>query len=318
MSGGDEETNLCFKYATTTSGDNFIHTCASKRCFLTGNTSTTTNPDAWQACCAWDQHLYLFPDSDLHAANSQQAVVITIPTVMVTMEQGQAMLDQWKATADNNDNDAPVLYGSISSRWKLNFNLSALLIWILGVTVCAMASHHSASDYRLAIARRTDRAGGRRNRRQQNRRPSGDDDEDGGSQLNAPRPIPRSALHDEQLELEPIHAIGFIIMASSSLIVLFYFEVTTRCCRGLMGVICRFPRPSPPPCLTLSPFLSHPFFSLTVRALDLRCRQGLLCLWMYQRGRSNHIGTQGRTYLSYSSSPQEIDLSSPRRGTDYS
>ena len=222
LSGRDEETNLCFKYATD--GNNFFNTCASKRCFLTGNTSTT-NPDSWQACCAWDQHLYLYPDSALHAANSEQAVVITIPTVMVTMEQGQDLLDQWEAAgADNsnsNNNNAPLLYGSISSRWKLNFNLSALLIWILGVTVCAVASYHSASDYHLAIARRTDRVG-RRNRRR--RRPSDEDEND--RQLVAPRPIPRSAIHDEQMELEPIHAIGFILMASTSLIVLFYFEVT--------------------------------------------------------------------------------------------
>jgi len=222
LTGDDFETNLCFKYAMD---DSFKH-CASKRCFLTGNVTTTTKDDSnqdatdmWEACCAWDQHLYLFGDTSM-----DKQIQITIPTVMVTMAQGQELLNQWKSHHDNdsdngNNNNIP-LYGSISSRWKLEFNLSALLIWMLGVSVCAFASYHSAGDYHLAISRRSQQRKRRRNGGRE--RISADSEE---NSRPSPLPVARSALHDEQLELEPIHAIGFIFMASSSLVVLFYFEV---------------------------------------------------------------------------------------------
>jgi hypothetical protein len=217
LSGGTDS-DLCHKYAN----DDYFRHCASKRCFLTGNTSTTTTTttttgdqmtDKWQACCAWDQHLYLYGDPEL--SQHEDSVEITIPTVMLTMQQGHDLLYQWKETTNNSNTP---LYVSISSRWKLSFNLSALLIWMLGVTVCAVASYQSATDYHQAIARRRTTDPKRGNRRGGRSDPS-------SSSPPPPLPIQRSALQEETLELEPIHAIGFIIMASSSLIVLFYFKV---------------------------------------------------------------------------------------------
>lgn len=211
LSGNDENSNnLCRQYT----GDKDYDSCASDRCYLTGNysssTSTTSSAMTYlQACCAWDQHLYLYPDTTAD-------MDISIPTVMVTMEQGATLLSFWEKA--NDTGSAGRVHVSLQSRWKLDWNLSALLIWMLGVGVCALAAYGSASDYHKALRQRTLFFRGRG-------RSQGPTTQSQSATATNNTPIPRSALQEETLELEPIHAIGFIIMASSSLIILFYFKV---------------------------------------------------------------------------------------------
>jgi hypothetical protein len=103
-----------------------------------------------------------------------------------------------------------------------------MLIWLLGVTVAAVAAYWSASDYHKGM----DMILKRMARQQQ--QASGNTVIPSGGASNSPAPaaasnnaplVTRNPMQEETLELEPIHALGFVIMASSSLFILFYFKV---------------------------------------------------------------------------------------------
>jgi hypothetical protein len=214
---GTTNANLCRLYSTTNSkkgkggkGDDhhdFDTSCPSHRCLLTGNKNTSTH----QACCAWDLHLYLYPDGN-------HPVSITIPTVFVTMQQGEDLLSNLLLLQSSADD----VLVTLSSRWQWDTNLSSGLIWMLGVAVAALAAYLSASDYHKGIQRHI-----QRQQRHDAQSATGNT-----SSRHPPRPpqqplVQRSALQEETLELEPIHALGFVVMASSSLFILFYFKVRT-------------------------------------------------------------------------------------------
>lgn len=190
---GTTNDNLCRLH----SSDQLRH-CQSNRCYLTGNATETTR----QACCAWDLHLYLYPDNQL------SNVTIQIPSLFLTMQQGQELLDLLQSRT---------VYGTVAARWKLEYNLSGILIWALGVVVAALGAYLSASDTHAAIRYKLETF-----------RLSPQRSSSSTSTGNArPSPVPphRSPLQEETLELQPIHALGFIVMASSSLFILFYFKI---------------------------------------------------------------------------------------------
>jgi hypothetical protein len=83
----------------------------------------------------------------------------------------------------------------------------------------------------------------------------------------------RSAFQDDTLELEPIHAVGFILMASSSLLILFYFKVRTN--GNVETKRNESNRRSAVPDRT-----DISFSPRCISLLDLCHRQSLLCLWM--------------------------------------
>lgn len=167
-----------------------LQNCPSKRCLLTNYTPTELTT---KACCAWDLHLWLYgDDSDLS---------VTIPAVFVTMEQA--------AQIKKMTSDATTV--QLKARWKPTYNPSSFLVWLLGVVVAAVAAFQSAGDYHVGIAKLTQR-------RLANVEDDDDDDD--------PEPLARrNPMQEETVELEPIHALGFIAMASTSLFILFYFKV---------------------------------------------------------------------------------------------
>lgn len=262
-SGGSDSDSLCRLYS-----DDNLRQCSSQRCLVAhdqieseGQNKNKDN-STLMVCCAWDLHLE--PAGDYALMNYS----VNIPTLFVTMAQGDELLDLVEAKSN-----AEV---AVYARWQPAYNLSALLIWVLGVTVCAIAAYLSASEYHKGIARYLKRmatagaAGG--SSRQQERPPS--------QQQMVPR---ANSMQEETLELEPIHAVGFVIMASTSLLVLFYFKVGRCTCCLLVAL--RGPLVS---CRTLPSHDDvHPGFSMTYIA-DLRYRQGHVRLWMFQCRHSSH------------------------------
>ena len=222
---GDTDQNLCILYS-----DDNLRNCPSKRCLIThddddptsNSTSTTqsrsdSGTTMLQACCAWD--LYLEPGADYVL---WQNYTVTIPTVFVTMKEGDRLLSLLGAfgTVDDSSSSNSVSV-SVYARWESTYNISALLIWMLGVAVCSLAAYVSASDYHRGITlylkrmyhrgRSSSSSGQSQAQRQQ--RPQ--------NQIQN-----RSSMaQEETLALEPIHALGFVVMASTSLLVLFYFKV---------------------------------------------------------------------------------------------
>ena len=207
---GDTQDNLCVLH----SEDSLRH-CDSKRCLVTGledddkNDNNNKDSSTTRVCCAWDLHLWLYPDPTMENETS-----IDIPMVFLTMDQGAQLLETIKK-----DSTTQVL---ILSRWRPNYNVSALLIWMLGVCVAAMASYWSAKDYHIGIRKLIQC---RRNARTLASLSNG-----AAGLFRPTTPLAeRNPMQEETLELEPIHALGFVVMASTSLFVLFYFEVRSRC-----------------------------------------------------------------------------------------
>ena len=205
---GDTVDNLCKIHDA-----NGLRNCPSKRCLVAHQDATNaTATDTTTVCCAWDILLNPYPDTDL-----DQNVTINIPTLFATMEQ-------WDVLSSALDTSSSVTILAYK-RWRPTFNFSFVLIVLLGGFVAAFAAFHSADDYHVAISKlwrpKPEGSGGNANR---NTNPNQQQD----------RLVPRSntSLAEESLELEPIHALLFLVMSSISLFILFFFKVRYRweCC----------------------------------------------------------------------------------------
>jgi signal peptide peptidase-like protein 2B len=195
---GDNDDNLCKLYSPTQ-----LRECPSKMCLLTGNFGKNDDASKLEVCCAWDLHVWLYKDISKNTT-------ITIPASYLTMEQGLQLLNDVQA-----GNVQAVLY----SRHRPDYNFSSILIWALGVFVAALAAYLSAGDYHHKIKNVLSRAQARassddprRSRRKDNASNDGLDQ----------TPLP---VQEDTLELSPIHALGFIIMASAGLFILFFFKI---------------------------------------------------------------------------------------------
>ena len=168
-----------------------------------------------QACCAWDLSIWLYPDNT-EAADEQES--ITIPAAYMTMQQFsdlvalQADYDSLPVVNGQGVAVTAVLY----ARWRPAYNLSAIVIWLLGCTVCAVAAYTSASDYHQKTAKVLER------RRQREQEPQSNRSRPPSQQQQQPH---RHNPAEEILELTAAHAAGFVVMASTSLLVLFYFKI---------------------------------------------------------------------------------------------
>lgn len=172
--------------------------CDSHRFFLTSLPDSHNDPSSYQACCAWDLPMEMGPDYTLYNTTTKDdaaAVEVTIPAAYVTLRQ-YPQLQQAISTRVK-----------LVERWHPTWNISAVLIWALGVAVAAWAGHSSASEYHRKKRRLLRRQQGPR---QQQPTPP------------APRP-PRP--QEEVMDLTPAHVAGFIVSASTSLLVLFYFKI---------------------------------------------------------------------------------------------
>ena len=166
--------------------------CPSKACLLTGE----ERDGHMKACCAWDLPIILYSD------NSIKEDLVKIPVAYWTLAQANRVKQKLA------NSQVSVV---ISSRWKPEFNPSAALIWALGVFVAALAAYMTADDYR-ALSEKLLRSRDRRAR-----------DESHPERPASTSPSERPP--DEVLELSPVHAVGFIVMASSTLLILFYFKI---------------------------------------------------------------------------------------------
>jgi len=210
LSGGDASRNLCLANDPTR-----LSGCPSKSCLLTGN--KTRDGQKYEACCAWDLHVWLYADDN--AFNGSMANAVTIPAVYLTMEQGNRLLNDLKDSADASGRGE--IRVVVSARWSPSHNLSSYIVWAVGVAVAALAAYLSADDYHYLVGkvlRRRQRLSEQRLERS---------DTSSSDQRHHPH---RDLLHrrqspEETMELAPWHAVGFIVMASTSLMILFYFKI---------------------------------------------------------------------------------------------
>lgn len=210
---GDSAANLCLSHSPTKLQD-----CPSKACLLTGN--KTLDGNSLQACCAWDLAIWLYNDPIFNKDD------VVIPAVYVTVAQGLQLRQEMM--------QSPVKV-TMSARIRSNYNVSALLIWALGVFVATLAAYLSASDYRTMTKWYTQR-GAAAGSSSSNASSNGGDDQHSEAMALTPaarlqQPIMASSSGGEEtLELSAEHALGFIVMASSGLLILFFFKVRLLQC----------------------------------------------------------------------------------------
>jgi len=170
--GRSGDGNLCVKYNvennTTTSTSSseegaggekkntFATTCASQRCLVTGHNVTNKNNKVYyEACCAWDLHVWLFGDAAIEKVSEK----VTIPAVYITAEEASVLLDIIHGTSSTTaagttttttvSSSDPIVI-AIYERWRPHYNISAVLIWALGVFVAWLSSYRSSLDIRNA------------------------------------------------------------------------------------------------------------------------------------------------------------------------
>ena len=206
---GDTDDNLCRLYSPTQ-----LRSCDSKMCLLTGQ--IVDGESKFEACCAWDLHVWLYSDPDSNET-------VSIPAAFLTAQEGLKLLKDVKA--------GPVEI-ALYSRYRPEYNISSILIWMLGVFVASFAAYLSAGDYHHKIRRVLRRARARAAEPEPNA--DGRDGKDSGGVAsshgalterrisNQDRPI---SIQEESLELLPIHALAFLVMASSGLFILFFFKI---------------------------------------------------------------------------------------------
>lgn len=186
---GDSTTNMCRERSA-----NHLATCPSQACLLTGEKNDAG--DSMKACCAWDLYILMYGD----AAGED----VRIPSAYITMGQGSKLLKELKT----NKQVSLTLY----ARWRPQYNVASALIWAMGVAACALAAYLSAHDYHKHTAKLI--------RRQKQ-----------GTEDGAPRSGRQQERNEQpaaaqaQEELTVWHALAFVIMASTSLLVLFYLKI---------------------------------------------------------------------------------------------
>ena len=202
---GETSQNICFQKSP-----NGLQNCPSKACLLTGNHSQTgrTNAIQWEACCAWDLHMWMDADYSFYQENSTRAPP-TIPALYVNLRQGQRLQRHVRTNA--------LVQVTLFQRWAPAYNPSSFLIWMLAVAVAALAAYLSAQVYRTKL-RRVLRA-----KQQGTSEENGDNKDPSQERSEPPRDPPQP--QEETVELNSWHAVGFLFMASTSLLVLFYFKI---------------------------------------------------------------------------------------------
>ncbi len=260
---GSSDTNLCKK-----NSPDALRNCASQSCLLTGGIPSSGK---MEACCAWDLHIWLYPD----AAFKQDH--LTIPVAYLTMEQARRILD---------DSSLQAVQIVLYARYRSPYNPSSGIIWALGVAIAALAAYLSASDIRSfknEVIQRQERslayelensdmpseptAGTitrSRSRSPPLHRHLEENPMDAEGALQTPRQMHSMPAVSTQpidtLELNAGHALGFVVMASSGLLILFFFKV-----RETLESILR------------SREYAAYSTCLFSRSIDLQCGKGALC-----------------------------------------
>lgn len=227
LSGSKDEGNLCAIYSEN---DDFENDCPSQRCLLTGN-QTTISPNnlavtTMDACCAWDKHIFLYKDDSMADAETGHVKIPTvIPVFYITMDEAETLFQYMNSASFQ----GIIMY----SRWYPKYNISAVLVWAVGVFVAALASYLSASEIRYARKELEKRVGEQGNGSadsdgQQDQNNDGTVSMRGYQQLSIDREgrEHRNAIPPEEtLELTPAHAISFLVFSSAGLLTLFFFKI---------------------------------------------------------------------------------------------
>ena len=202
--------NILSRYSTQ------LPECTSKKVLLTGK--VVQNGQYYESCCAWDLHVWLYNDPNI-------TETIKIPSLFITMGQYDTLKN---VLASSSDASVQGVTLQLNERYRADYNPSALLTWALGVCVAAIAAYLSASEYYGFKVVEVEQTHTRSSSAEEMLTSEVDTDHPYTSPPPQQRPQqqrPQSIHNEETLELTMIHAIVFILFASTSLFILFFFQI---------------------------------------------------------------------------------------------
>lgn len=158
LTGPGVDGNVCAE-GMITDMSSFEKHCPSLRCLLTGRNTTTPSIDGEtmkvEACCAWDELMPMNThgdgEDDGDAIPENEEEEITIPSMFVTMENGQELYDLViDAMLNSEGGGESVQFVSVVpyARWYPTGHISTILVMILGVFTVWAATYTSAKEYR--------------------------------------------------------------------------------------------------------------------------------------------------------------------------
>jgi len=163
--------------------------CSSGKCILTNVTDTDKGT---KSCCAWDLYVNI-------GGTPEQATAVRIPVAFITMADADGLFA-------NSDLEDGVLQAAVYLRPWSYYNPASFLLWALGVVTAAFGAWHGAGDLRKKV-QLLDSGEAPNSRIKQ---PEDDSDD----------------FRDQSMNLTPWHTVGFIVMASGMLVLLYYFDIT--------------------------------------------------------------------------------------------
>ena len=166
MLTGIGDDNMCVKYddssivgdTSSSSGGgggkkkkSFASACESQRCLVTGRNVTGDDGGAYyEACCAWDLHIWLYGDPAVAGGGKGKNEKVTIPAVYITMEESSVLLDMVRGAKASSSSSSDPIVITVYERSRPTYNASAFLIWALGVFVAWASSYRSSHEIRKA------------------------------------------------------------------------------------------------------------------------------------------------------------------------
>ncbi|GMH68203.1 hypothetical protein TrST_g5426 [Triparma strigata] len=194
------KSSLSIPYYSRSNDDLFAEcssskSCSSDRCVATGEVNSD---DEMQVCCMWDLHQYLYPDY------SQTEPSPSIPSVFITSSQYDAVQPTLPLTLQ------------IEQRPRPKYNASSFLIWAWGCFVAVVASRISGSELSRALQKTQEKM---RRGSASTTPPSESSDREGT------RGREDDIGAGESMELTAKHALGFLVMSSVTLLILFYLNI---------------------------------------------------------------------------------------------
>ncbi len=220
--------------------------CASGRCLVTNHTDASMG--GTEVCCAWDVYMTMGPDPIIeNATPSSLPSLPSIPAVYVTMRDADVLktemhaatvaassspafssstatpilpLKQQVLKAGRREGELGLFRIAVYERPRPPYNLSSILIWLLGCATVTFAAWNSSrmktGGRKGGVGREVVLMEGGARREEET------DDEDDEDEIPA-------------IELSIGHTIGFIVMASCFLILLFYVDLN-RVISGLYAL----------------------------------------------------------------------------------
>jgi len=159
----------------------------------------TVNEGEMEVCCAWDLHQYLYGSGELDNPS--------IGAGFLTIAEGEEVL---KGMGDGGS-------ATFEERPRPSYNLSSVIIWAVGTFVVVLASYVSGGDLLHQIKFLKN---GERSKVGQSSGVAGGQGESVG-RLDREEHIGGG----ESMELNSRHAVGFLIMSSATLLILFFFNL---------------------------------------------------------------------------------------------